>query len=83
MDRIVVTIRPFKLYQEVMVFHDQECIDTIEAPLDEVSSEIRKLSTKYDITKVDLAGDSIFTHQIKDELNDLTKYNRFLNIDIY
>ena len=82
-DHIVVSVHPFKLYQEVMVFKGQECIDTVEVPLDEINQAIQKMAIKYNVTNVDLSGDRIFTSRIQEELSDLSKFNKFLNITVY
>ena len=83
MDRVVVTIHPFKLLQEVLVFKNQECIDKEEVGMDNITETIKKFCTKYNIDHVDLSGSKVYTVLIQDELTDLSKYNKILNIEIY
>ena len=83
MDRVVVNVHPFKLLQEVLVFKNQECIDKEEVGMENITETIKKFCTKYNIDHVDLSGTKAYTVSIRDELTDLSKYNKMLNVEIY
>ena len=73
MDIIIVKFQPFKLLQDVMVFKKGACIDKIQIEVDRIPSIIKGLTTKYNITKVQLSGNEEYLKQYKAEI--LTKFN--------
>ena len=83
MDRIVVSIHPFKLTQEVLVYKNLECIDREEVPMEELEQKIKEYSIKYDINHVDLSGTRAYTNKLKENLSDVTKYSTTLEIDVF
>ena len=83
MDHIIAVIHPFTFKQEVLVYSNGKCIDTIETTMDLLSDTIKSAAKEYGISKVDLKGADEYTNKIKKDLNDLSKFNMFLDVDIY
>jgi len=80
MNHIVVDFRPFTMSQNVMVYVDGECKETIGAGLDDIVPVVNALRTKYNIDQVDMCGNADFLSKYKKELMT-TQYGN-VNVDI-
>lgn len=80
---ITAFIRTFILEQEVNVYQNGECIRTVKCTLDDMEKVINSLMKEYNISQVDIAGNSAYALKLKDHLQ--TKYSKLedLNITVY
>lgn len=67
-DHIVVNIHPFVIQQEVDVYSNGECVQTVECKLDELKDTIFALSKQHNIQQIDLAGNQLYAMRLRDDL---------------
>jgi len=84
MRRIAVTIQPFVLNQTIQIFEDDNLKEFHLAPLEAVDQIVAGMCKTYDITQVDIRGESHFTEKIKEKILTATKFEQLnVNIDLY
>ena len=77
MKKIICMIRPFEAEQKLYVSEDDNRLDIVSAPIDNLNDTILALVEKYNTTQVDFVGPKTYNQQIANELKDInvTKYN--------
>ena len=69
-DHIVVSVHPFVIQQEVDVYSNGECIQTVECKLNELKDTIFALSKQHGIQQIDLAGNQLYAMKLRDNLSE-------------
>ena len=81
MDRIVATIHPFVLIQEISVYKNDECIKNVSCSLTDMEDTIYTLCKEFNVNKVDIAGGQLYGLKIKEHFA-ANKFNNSNQIDI-
>lgn len=79
MKKIVGMLQPFTLFQQVLVYEDNNKIDIAEnVMISDMDKVILNFVDTYDITKIDLVGPVQFSKKIGKELGEaeLTRYGK-------
>ncbi len=79
MKKIVGMLQPFTLFQQVLVYEDNNKIDIAEnVMISDMDKVILNFVDTYDITKIDLVGPVQFSKKIGKELEkaELTRYGK-------
>ena len=81
--RIVATIHPFVLDQEIYAYVGDECVQIVEVPLDHVCEKICSLCKKYNIDEVYFHGGQLYALKWKDDFtaHKFTKQDIHVHID--
>lgn len=83
MEHIIVNFQPFLAEQHIMVYREGACIEQAFVEADKVIEKVCFLSNKFNITNIDLCGNTDFLKQFKNELQTNTNFNNNeLNITI-
>lgn len=72
MDKIVVFFQPFSIKQNIVVYKNDEIVNTTQVEIERVSSVIKELASQYDIKEVYLKGNQEYLEKFKAEI--LTNY---------
>lgn len=72
--RILVTIHPFLLQQEIKLYEGKEQIKTFISTLQELATTIEQICDTYNVEDVVLSGMSAYTHRYADKIAS-NKYN--------
>lgn len=81
MDRVIVNFRPFVIGQTILTYVNDECVEQLNVPIEQISATVNGLCNKYDIHKVDLIGDESYISQFAAELNmNFNNVDREINI---
>lgn len=68
MANIIVNYRPFTLAQEIFVYDDKSCIESLQAPIDRIPDIVSGLQSKYNIEQINLCGNQDYLSRFKAEL---------------
>jgi hypothetical protein len=83
MEHIIVNFQPFVTEQHIMVYRDGACIEQVYVDFDKVIERVCFLSNKYNISNIDLCGNTDFLKKVKNDLQLNTNFNNSqLNITI-
>lgn len=83
MEHIIVNFQPFLKDQHIMVYKEGACIEQVFVSYDNVIDSVCLLSNKYNITNIDLCGNTDFLKEIENQLQLNTNFNNnSLNINI-
>ena len=83
MEHIIVNFQPFVTKQHIMVYRDGACIEQVYVDFDKVIERVCFLSNKYNISNIDLCGNTDFLKKVKNDLQLNTNFNNSqLNITI-
>ena len=69
MANIVVNYRPFTLAQEIFVYEGKNCIESLQAPIDEIPDIVSGLQSRYNIEQINLCGNQDYLSRFKAELS--------------
>ena len=67
MEHIIVNFQPFVTEQHIMVYRDGACIEQVYVDFDKVIERVCFLSNKYNISNIDLCGNTDFLKKVKNE----------------
>lgn len=79
MNKIVVLFQPFTMYQNIIVYQNDNIIYSTSAPIDEVTQIVKGLSNEYEIYNVDLKGNQAYLQKYQAQLLDTYE---LLNVNI-
>lgn len=83
MEHIIVNFQPFVVEQHIMVYKNGACIEQQYVDFEQVLEKICFLSNKYNISNIDLCGNTDFLKKFKNDLQLNTNFNNSsLNITI-
>ena len=81
MANIVVNYRPFTLAQEIFVYDDKSCVESLQAPIDGIPDIVSGLQSRYNIEQINLCGNQDYLSRFKAELG-LKFANKNVKINI-
>jgi hypothetical protein len=79
MDKIVVFFQPFAIKQNVVVYKNDEPIQSRQINIEDISATVKGFCNQYSIKNVDLKGSKDYLEKYKAEI--LTEYS-LLNVNI-
>ena len=84
MKKIVGVIRPFTVTQNLFVYNDEECLESLTINLDDIPKVITSLASNYEVNDILLVGSKKFSEGIKNNIQkEYNKYNsNILNIKL-
>lgn len=68
---VTISINLFCFKQKIQIFQDNNCINFIEIPVDNINSIIEELCNKYTIDKIIFVNNNYLSRKI---MENLTKY---------
>ena len=69
MANIIVNYRPFTLAQEIFVYDGKSCVESLQAPIDEISDIVSGLQSRYNIEQINLCGNQDYLSKFQAELS--------------
>ena len=82
MEHIIVNFQPFVSNQHIMVYREGACIEQQYVDCNEVINTVVLLSNKYNITNIDLCGNTDFLKEWKNDLQVNTNFANKNNLNI-
>ena len=84
MKKIVGVIRPITVTQNLFVYNDEECLESLTINLDDIPKVITSLASNYEVNDILLVGSKKFSEGIKNNIQkEYNKYNsNILNIKL-
>ena len=79
MDKVVVFFQPFAMKQNIVVYKNNEAINSRQVKIEDVPAAVKGFCSQYSIKNVDLKGNESYLNKYKAEI--LTEYN-LLNVNI-
>ena len=79
MDKVVVFFQPFSRLQNIVVYKNNEVVETAQVEIDRIPNAVKGMCSTYSITDVDLKGSQDYLEKYQSEI--LTNYNT-LNVNI-
>lgn len=79
MKRIIATIQPFDIYQNICVYDGDKMVEKMQAKMSEIPDTMMDLINIYTIENIEMyGGSSQFTSHIAQEIKEkeLTKFNK-------
>lgn len=80
MDRVIANVHPFVIMQTINVYKNNRQINSVICDLKDLTKTCYNLCKQYDIHRLELVGQQLYSLHIKDELA-ANQYNDF-DIDI-
>lgn len=69
MNKIVVINNMFDKNQSIVIYKDNQLIETVDADIDDMVDIVKGLCSKYSITTVDLVGNQSYLEKYKQQFN--------------
>lgn len=79
MDKVVVFFQPFSRLQNIVVYKNNEVVETAQVEIDRIPNAVKGMCSTYSIVDVDLKGSQDYLEKYQSEI--LTNYNT-LNVNI-
>lgn len=73
MIQILINISLFCFKQKLQVFQDNNCIEIIEVPMNEINSIIEQLHNKYAIEKITFTNKNYLANKCEENLREYLK----------
>lgn len=81
-NHIIIDYKPFIFFQNILVYVNGACVENMQVPIEGISNAVKELKNKYDITRIDLCGNSDYLSKFKSEIADAINDNN-LTFSIY
>ena len=81
MTNIIVNIKPFDVNQDILVYSDGALIQETKATMDNLSSIVKSISTKFSASEINLIGNQDYLSHLKAEIGSNFERNE-VNINI-
>lgn len=82
MEHIIVNFQPFVSNQHIMVYREGACIEQSYVEYNEVVDTVVLLANKYNITNIDLCGNTDFLKKWRNDLQVNTNFTNKSNLNI-
>ena len=69
MANIIVNYRPFTLAQEIFVYDDKSCVESLQASIDGIPDIVSGLQSRYNIEQINLCGNQDYLSRFQAELS--------------
>ena len=73
MDKVIVFFQPFSIMQTIIVYKNNEIVDTKQVEIERVPNVVKGVCSTYNIKEVDLKGNKDYLEKYKAEI--LTNYS--------
>lgn len=84
MNCVIAMIHPFIIDQDIKVYKNDECVETLKCKLDEVEQTCCFLCRKYNIHELNLDGNQFYAKHFKDKFIQHKFINNFdINVQIH
>lgn len=80
--RIVVSIHPFLMQQEVKLYEGKNEVKTFSSTLQELVNTIEKICDTYNVEDVTLSGMSLYAHRYANQITSNKYTNKIIRVSV-